>query len=180
MNLTPRRRALPAMLCLLALGAKPALPSNPEPILAPFGLSWGIAPEDLDEIFRRLEIRVAAKEQEGDALRIEVVGLPQKNLLRAIFLFEEGILCEVELRLGQPGWSASDYNRFFLESKKVLDSRYGRGFPLVLEKSTEGKVETFIAGYYWSQFGGNIRLFLFQASDGTEEMNVLSQHYRAY
>lgn len=175
-----RCRALPALLWLLVLGANPALPSVPEPILAPFGLSWGMAPEDLQEIFRRSKIRVAAKEQDGGTLRIEVVGLPQKNLLRAIFLFEDGILCEIELRLGQPDWSASDYNRFFLESKKVLDSRYGRGFPLVLEKRTEGNVETFLAGYYWSQFGGNIRLFFFQASASAEEMHVLSQHYRAY
>jgi hypothetical protein len=175
-----RRRALAALLWLLALGVVPSLYSDPEPILAPFGLSWGMAPEDLEEIFRRSKIPIAAKVQEGADLRFEVAGLPQKNLLRAIFHFEEGILCEVELRLGQPAWAASDYHRFFLESKKALDSRYGRGFPLVLEKRTDADAETFIGGYYWSQFGGNLRLFLFVASNAAEETHVLSQHYRAY
>ena len=180
MKPNPQFRALAALLWLLALGVTPALHSHPEPILAPFGLSWGLAPDDLEEIFRRSKIPIAAKEQEGDALRIEVTGLHQKNLLRAIFRFEEGILCEVEPRIGQPTWVAADYSRFFLESKKVLDSRYGRGFPLVLEKRTEGEMETFLVGYYWSQFGGNIRLFLFDASNSSEETHVISQHYRPY
>ncbi|MEI6032824.1 MAG: hypothetical protein WCS65_00930 [Verrucomicrobiae bacterium] len=139
-----------------------------------------MAPEDLEEILRRSKISIATKEQSGSLLRIEAKGIPQKNLLRVIFSFEDGVLCEVELQLGQPTWAATDYNRFFLETKKVLDSRYGRGFPLVLEKRSEGDVETFLGGYYWSQFGGNIRLFLFQASSPTEEVQVLSQHYRAY
>ena len=169
-----------ALFSLIVLEGMPCLHAEPEPILAPFGLSWGLIPEDVEKILLRYKIPIAAKEQEGDALRIEVTGLPQKNLLRTIFLCEDGVLCEVELRLGRPTWTAADYNRFFLETKKVLDSRYGRGFPLVLEKRKEGDTETFLGGYYWSQFGGNIRLFLFQANNATEETRVLSQHYRAY
>jgi hypothetical protein len=177
---TLQRGVLAALLWLLALGLVPSLYAEPEPILAPFGLSWGLAPDDLVEIFHRSKIPIAAKVQEGDSLRIEVTGLPQKNLLRAIFHFRAGILCEVELRLGQPAWAASDYYRFFLESKKVLDSRYGRGVPLVLEKRNEGDVETYLGGCYWSQFGGNLRLILFDARNTSEETQVLSQHYRAY
>lgn len=169
------------LLWWLALSVTPSLySSDPEPILAPFGLSWGLAPEDLEEILRRSKILITTKEKEGDTLRIEATGLPQKKLLRVMFHFEEDLLCEVELQLGQPSWSASDYTRFFLETKKVLDARYGRGLPLVLEKRTVGDVETFLGGYCWSQFGGNIRLFLFQASNHTEETQVLSQHYRAF
>jgi hypothetical protein len=180
MKPNPRRGVLAALLWLLALGLVPSLHSEPELIRAPFGLSWGLAPDDLEEIFRRSQIPIAAKVQEGDSLRIEVTGLPQKNLLCAIFHFESGILCEVELRLGQPAWTAADYNRFFLKSKKVLDSRYGQGVPLVLEKRTDGDAETFLGGYCWSQFGGNLRLFLFDASNAAEEVHVLSQHYRAF
>ena len=173
-------RVFCALLWLLALGVSPLLSSEPEPILAPFGLSWGLVPEDVEKILVRYKLPIAAKEQEGGTLRFEVTGLPQKNLLRTIFLFEDGVLCEVELRIGKPAWTAADYNRYFLEAKKVLDARYGRGFPLVLDKRKEGDVETFLGGYYWSQFGGNIRLFLFQAKNSLEETYVLSQHYRAY
>ena len=173
-------KVLCALLCLLALGVTPRLYSEPEPILAPFGLSWGLVPEDVEKILARYKIPIASREQEGNVLRFEVTGLPQKNLLRTIFLFEDGVLCEIELRIGKPAWTAADYNRYFLEAKKVLDARYGRGFPLVLEKRKEGDVETFLGGYYWSQFGGNIRLFLFQARNSQEETYVLSQHYRAY
>ena len=173
-------RVLGALLWLLALGVTPHLYSDPEPILAPFGLSWGLVPEDVEKILLRYKIPIASKERQDGVTRIEVMSLPQKNLQRAIFHFEDDILCEVELRLGKPSWTASDYSRFFLETKKVLDARYGRGLPLVLERRKEGEVETFLGGYYWAQFGGNIRLFLFQANSPTESTHVLSQHYRAY
>ena len=61
MKPNPQFRALAALLWLLALGVTPALHSHPEPILAPFGLSWGLAPDDLEEIFRRSKIPIAAK-----------------------------------------------------------------------------------------------------------------------
>jgi len=175
-----RGRALLALLCLFVWGMAPARSKEPEPILAPFGMSWGLAPDDIEEILRETKIPVSAREQEGSNLSIEVTGLRQKNLLRAIFHFEDVVFCELEIQLGRAEWTTADYSRYFLETKKVLDVRYGRGFPLVIEKSKEGNLDTFFVGYYWSQFGGNIRLFLFQASSPAGEISLLSQHYRAF
>ncbi|MCS7009256.1 MAG: hypothetical protein NZL93_04890, partial [Chthoniobacterales bacterium] len=117
--------------------------------------------------------------REGEEIRaIQVTGIPQKNLLATLFHFEEGMLWEIELQLGDKKWGEEEYNNFFLMTKRVLERRYGVGQPVATQTLRVGDIDTTLGGYVWRQFGGSIQLYLFHAKRGDEQFFLISQHFR--
>jgi hypothetical protein len=150
-------------------------------ILPPFNMRWGLVPADLLEIIERLKLPYKIEKNGEEIVRVTVTGIPQKNLLRAVFHFEESMLWEIELQMGQERWTEEDYGRFFLQTKRHLDERYGFGRPVVLDRSTSPEgIKTMLAGYFWRQFGASIQLYFYQAESDNKQVHVLSQHYRPY
>lgn len=168
------------MQALFLLAAfSPLLQAEDELITAPFGLKWGLTPEDLKAILTQFKVKIISQGKGGAGFQMEVSGIPQKNLLRTIFHFEDNMLWEVELHLGDASWKTADYTRFFEQTKKILNQRYGNGLPIVLEKDQVSGINSVLGGYEWMQPGGSIRLYFFLARSPEKELHVLSQHYRA-
>jgi hypothetical protein len=150
-------------------------------MLPPFNMRWGLVPEDLLEIIKGLKLPHHIEKEDGVIARVVVTKIPQKNVHTAIFHFEENMLWEIELQMGQPTWNEEDYGRFFLQTKRHLDERYGFGRPIVLDRKTSPEgVATVLAGYFWRQFGASIQLYFYQATSGNRRTHILSQHYRPY
>lgn len=173
-----------SLLTLLPSFAESLPPESPElpegePIVAPFGLRWGLNADDLILILQKFKVHVLSRDKDAVSERITVNGIPQKNLLKTIFHFEDNMLWEVELQLGNKSWATPEYSRLFEQTKQILNARYGNGIPISLEKNSQSNIETVLAGIEWRQLGGNIRLYLFQARLNNQELYILSQHYRA-
>ena len=150
-------------------------------MLPPINMRWGLVPDDLLEIIKRLNLPHRVEKEGDETVRVVVTGIPQKHVLQAVFHFEENMLWEIELQMGQANWSEEDYSRFFLQTKRHLDERYGFGRPIVLDRSSSPDgVQTMLAGYFWRQFGASIQLYFFQAERDHKQVHVLSQHYRPY
>lgn len=160
------------------MGAPPVARREPAPILAPFGMRWGISPEDFELMIKNFKVQTKVY-REGQQIRaVEVRGIPQRNLLAATFHFEEGMLWEIELELGDERWGGQEYNDFFLMTKRVLERRYGVGQAVPTLSERVGEVETTLGGYVWRQFGGSIQLYFFQARRGGDVFYRISQHFR--
>ncbi len=183
--MNPCRRSL-ALLLLALVAVRAELPPQPqqeppegELIIAPFGLRWGLGVDDLILILQKFKFQIVSRDKDAVSERVTVRGIPQKNLLKTIFHFEDNMLWEVELQLGDKNWNASDFSRHFEQTKQILNHRYKNGIPVVLEKQSDNVIETVLGGYEWRQHGGNLRLYLFQARQNSQELHILSQHYRA-
>lgn len=149
-----------------------------EQIRAPFGFQWGESSERLEKLLEQVKAKVEERDEDGNSLRLKVTGISQRMLLDAYFVFENNALVEVELHYGEPSWDTAQYTRFFDQTRRHLDQKYGAGKLVARTKNSASGVTHSLMGYEWVQPGASLQLFLFTAEKGSEVVRNLSLHYR--
>ena len=167
--------------CVVFLGpyTPPAVAATAEEIRPPFGFQWGENAERVEHLLTQAKARVVAKEETDRGARLTVEGISQRLLLRAFFSFTNDSLEEIELHYGDTSWDFNQYNRFFDQTRRHIDQRYGAGRLIARTNTTQNGVTHSLIGYQWTQFGATLQLFFFSAEKGGETVKILSLHYRA-
>lgn len=168
------RAGLLALLCLTCQHARAAN----EEIKPPFGFQWGESVERLERMLVQAKARVVDRQETPDGLRLKVEGIAQRMLLTAYFTFVNNSLQEIELHYGAPDWDTTAYTRFFDQTRRHIDQRYGPGRLLTRTRNTSEGVTHSLTGYQWTQAGASLQMFLFIAEKGGEVVRTLSLHYR--
>lgn len=164
---------------IFALLFLPAVQAQvPQELKAPFGFQWGESVDRLEKMLVQAKATVETQEEVGDRLRLTAYGIAQRLLLVSYFYFENGFLAEVELHYGDPSWDTAQYGKFFDQTRRHIDQRYGTGRLIARSKSKQNEVTHSLIGYQWTQVGGTLQLFLFTAEKGAETVRTLSMHYR--
>lgn len=150
-----------------------------EEIRPPFGFQWGETSERVEHMLTQAKARVVNKENTSEGVRLTVEGISQRLLQRAFFSFNGDSLEEIELHYGDGAWDFNHYNRFFDQTRRHIDQRYGAGRLIARTKTTQNGVTHSLIGYQWTQFGATLQLFFFSAEKDGHTVKVLSLHYRA-
>jgi hypothetical protein len=150
-----------------------------EEIRPPFGFQWGETSERVEHMLTQAKARVVARENTPQGVRLTVEGISQRMLQRAYFSFNGDSLEEIELHYGEEAWDFNHYNRFFDQTRRHIDQRYGAGRLIARTKSTQSGVTHSLIGYQWTQLGGTLQLFFFSAEKAGHTVKILSLHYRA-
>ncbi|MFV0337586.1 MAG: hypothetical protein ACK5LK_05000 [Chthoniobacterales bacterium] len=146
-------------------------------IKAPFGLYWGESSKRLELILNKSRATIIEKKNIDGRLCIVATGIPQKQLLRTAFYFNNDALEEIELSYGDPNWDPLKYLDFFDKTRRHLDNRYGTGKLIARTREDDHGFVSSLSGYQWVQPGGSLQLFLFTAEEGLNKIRVLSMHY---
>lgn len=149
-----------------------------EEIRPPFGFQWGETVARVEQMLTQAKAQVVERTELPSGVRLTVEGISQRLLLRAYFTFESDALQEIELHYGEPAWDIAQYNRFFDQTRRHIDQRYGTGRLIARTKSTQNGVAHSLIGYQWTQLGGTLQLFFFSAEKEGKSVKILSLHYR--
>lgn len=109
---------------------------------------------------------------------ITAEGIPQKQLLKTLFYFRDDMLNEIELQFGDNSWDTAQYEGFFEDVRRNVESKYGLGRLLSRTRNRENDIVQTLVGYQWSQQETSLRLFLYTAQKDPDALRVLSLHYR--
>jgi hypothetical protein len=144
----------------------------------PFNFQWGESKARVEQSLLGIKARITSRRtiQNREALVVE--GIPQRNMLRALFYFSNDSLNEIELQYGDANWTGTQYAQFFDEVRRNVDVKYGIGRLVAREKNREQDVLQTLIGYQWTQGQMSLRLFLFSAEKDNQALNILSLHYR--
>lgn len=173
-------RACAGAVVLLVFALASPCHANFEEIQAPFGFSWGESAGRLERLLEQAKARVVEREKDNGDLRLRVEGITQRMLLDSWFHFKNDSLHEIELHYGHPGWDTQQYTRFFDQTRRHLDKKYGAGRLVARTKSSQAGVTHSLMGYQWVQSGASLQLFLFTAEKGSEVVRSMSLHYRGH
>jgi len=149
-----------------------------EEIKVPFNFQWGESPQRLEEILTRVQAKIVDRRAVGSRQVLEVEGIPQRMLLRALFYFENDALNEIELHYGNNSWDATQYADFFDQTRRNIDAKYGVGRAVVRQKTRDGDTLETLIGYQWAQPTTSLQIFFFTAERGADALRVVSLHYR--
>jgi len=146
----------------------------------PFNFQWGESAPRVEQSLAGIKARIVERKTVQNRKVLVVEGIPQKNLLRALFYFSNDSLNEIELQYGDKTWDSMRYAKFFDEVRRNVDSKYGIGRMVAREKSRDpatNVVQTLI-GYQWIQGFMSLPLFLFTGEKADQGFRVLSLHYK--
>ena len=146
----------------------------------PFNFQWGESAPRVEQSLTAIKARIVERRTVQNRRVLVVEGIPQKNLLRALFYFSNDALNEIELQYGDKTWDSLRYAKFFDEVRRNVDGKYGIGRMVAREKSRDSNtdvVQTLI-GYQWIQGFLSLRLFLFTGEKADQGFRVLSLHYK--
>jgi len=161
------------ILCLVSREA-----SAVQEMRAPFGMTWGESQKTIEKDLLAIKARIVGRKTLQDRTAIEVEGIPQKHLLKALFYFDSDALSEVELQFGSEEWDSPTRNPFWDDVKKNIDSKYGIGRLVIREKTREDDILQSLTGYQWAQAYMSLRLFLYTAEKDAELLQRVSLHYK--
>lgn len=150
-----------------------------EDIRPPFGFQWGETSSRMEQALQKVQAKVVEKDTIPGGSRWKVIGISQRLLLVAYFIFQGDTLHEIELNYGDPAWSIAQYTNFFDQTRRYIDQRYGSGGLIAKSTATQNGVTHTLTGYQWTQPGATLQIFLFTAEKAGETSKVLSLHYRS-
>ena len=144
----------------------------------PFNFQWGDSERRVEQSLLGIKARIVERSTVAGRRVLVVEGIPQRQLLRALFYFKEDALGEIELQYGDRSWSTPQYESFFEQVRRNVDGKYGIGRLVTRTRNREGEVMQTLVGYQWMQGLIALRLFLFTAEKNGESLRVLSLHYK--
>lgn len=101
----------------------------------PFNFQWGESAPRVEQSLVGIKARIVERKTIQNRKVLVVEGIPQKNLLRALFYFSNDALNEIELQYGDKTWDSMRYAKFFDEVRRNVDSKYGVGRMVAREKA---------------------------------------------
>ena len=161
------------ILCLVSREA-----SAVQEMKAPFGMTWGESQKNIEKILLGTKVKIVGRKTLQDRTAVEVEGIPQQHLLKALFYFDSDALSEIELQYGCAEWDSARSNPFWDGVKNNIDSKYGIGRLVAREKSRENDILQSLTGYQWAQAYMSLRLFLYTAEKDTDLFQRVSLHYK--
>lgn len=144
----------------------------------PFGMTWGASQKSVEKILLGTKVKIVGRKTLQDRTAVEVEGIPQPHLLKALFYFDSDALSEIELQYGCAEWDSAKRNQFWDDVKKNIDSKYGIGRLVIREKTREDDILQSLTGYQWAQAYMSLRLFLYTAEKDAELLQRVSLHYK--
>lgn len=151
-----------------------------EEIKVPFNFSWGESSQRLEESLKRVKAKVVDRRTVQKRECLEVVGIPQKLLQRALFYFESDSLNEIELQYGDPAWDSIQFGAFFDQTRRNIEKKYGIGRVIARQKTRDENVLQTVIGYQWVQDTVTLSLYYYTAEQGANSFRLLSLHYRGF
>ena len=164
---------LVAILCLVAGEASAVQEMKP-----PFGMTWGASQKSVEKILLGTKAKIVGRKDLKGRTAVEVEGIPQKHLLKALFYFDSDALSEIELQYGCAEWDSARSNDFWDGAKNNIDSKYGDGRLVANEKTRENDIKQSLTGYKWTQAYMSLRLFLYTAEKDADFLQRVSLHYK--
>lgn len=146
----------------------------------PFNFQWGESAARVEKSLEGIKARIVDRKTIQNRQVLAVQGIPQKNLVRALFYFSNDALNEIELQYGDPSWDTPRYATFFDEVRRNVDIKYGTGRMIVRDKTRDPDTDILqtLIGYQWIQGYMSLRLFLFTGEKADQGYRVLSLHYK--
>jgi len=148
------------------------------PMRVPFNFQWGESAARVEQSLLGTKAKIAERKVVEGRKVFVVVGIPQKQLQRALFYFRNDMLNEIELQFGDASWDTLGYDVFFDDVRRKVDSKYGPGRLLTRSNNSEGDIRQSLLGYQWVQNDIVLRLFLFTAEKDPNILRILSLHYK--
>jgi len=164
---------LVAILCLVAGEASAVQEMKP-----PFGMTWGASQKSVEKILLGTKVKIVGRKTLQGRTAVEVEGIPQQHLLKALFYFDSDALSEIELHYGCAEWDSARSNDFWDGAKNNIDSKYGVGRLVAHEKTRENDIKQSLTGYQWAQAYMSLRLFLYTAEKDADFLQRVSLHYK--
>lgn len=146
----------------------------------PFNFQWGESAARVEKSLDGIKARIAERKTVQNRQVLIVEGIPQRNLIRALFYFSNDALNEIELQYGDDSWDLPRYTTFFDEVRRNVDGKYGTGRLIVRDKTRDPDSDILqtLIGYQWIQDLMSLRLFLFAGEKDDQGFRVLSLHYK--
>jgi hypothetical protein len=172
-------RVFRALLLALILGGGTPLAIAAQ-MKVPFNFQWGESAARVEKSLESIKARIVERKTSQNRQVVIVEGIPQKNLVRALFYFSNDSLNEIELQYGDDSWDSPRYATFFDEVRRNVDTKYGPGRMIVRDKTRdpESDILQTLFGYQWVQGYMSLRLFLFTGENTGNGYRVLSLHYK--
>ena len=164
------------LVAILSLISREA--SAVQELRAPFGMTWGESQKNVEKLLLGTKVRIVERKNLRGRIAIEVEGIPQRHLLKALFYFDSDALSEIELQYGSAEWDSTKFKQFWEDAKKNIDTKYGAGRLVAREKTTEEDILQSLTGYHWAQAYISLRLFLYTAEKDTDLFQRVSLHYK--
>jgi formylglycine-generating enzyme required for sulfatase activity len=92
-------------------------PQEYKPIKCPFGLRWGISPNQLIKLLLAGNAKVEEREENAGSLWLKVAGIPQEMLLGSYFQFQNNCLEAIDVHYGDPSWNPMQIQRFLEQTR---------------------------------------------------------------
>lgn len=162
-----------AILCLVSGEASAIQEMRP-----PFGMTWGESQKNVEKILLGTKVKIVGLKTLQGRTAIEVEGIRQQHLLKALFYFDSDALSEIELQYGCAEWDSARSNDFWDGAKNNIDSKYGDGRLVANEKTRENDIKQSLTGYQWTQAYMCLRLFLYTAEKDSDFLQRVSLHYK--
>jgi hypothetical protein len=144
----------------------------------PFGMTWGASQKSVEKILLGTKVKIVGRKTLQGRTAVEVEGIPQQHLLKALFYFDSDALSEIELQYGCAEWDSARSNDFWDGAKNNIDSKYGVGRLVAHEKTRENDIKQSLTGYQWAQAYMSLRLFLYTAEKDADFLQRVSLHYK--
>lgn len=170
-----------AVFLALALGVfAPGLHAAMTKMRVPFNFQWGESAARVERSLEGIKARIVDRKTLQSRQVLIVEGIPQKQLVRALFYFSNDALNEIELQYGDTSWDSSRYVAFFDEVRRNVDGKYGTGRMIVRDKTRDPDTDILqtLIGYQWIQDFMSLRLFLFSGEKDEKGYRILSLHYK--
>lgn len=109
-----------AILCLVSGEASAIQEMRP-----PFGMTWGESQKNVEKILLGTKVKIVGLKTLQGRTAIEVEGIRQQHLLKALFYFDSDALSEIELQYGCAEWDSARSNDFGMVPKTILIANTG-------------------------------------------------------
>jgi hypothetical protein len=157
--------------------------SSSQKMRVPFNYKWGETflrtEKSLLNLSKTTEAQIVELDYQQNTKFLTVEKIPQKKLIRSVFIFEQNYLRAIELHFGDNIWSKENFIKFYNEIKSNVDEKYGEGIPIA--RGTKCIDTTIInyEGFQWGEKEIGLGLFLFDAKENNESYQILLLRYNS-
>ncbi|MFI0348198.1 MAG: hypothetical protein ACH346_05450 [Chthoniobacterales bacterium] len=152
-------------------------------IKVPLGFCWGDSPQKLEDVVRSGGLTITKREENPslEEMIYVVHGVIGTALQQNLFVFRKNSLVEIEYQYGNKNWDGKNYEDFFEAFRRMYDTKYGLGTPLIKNSSKidSSGIITSLSGYQWNQANALLALYYYSAEQQEKTYRLISLHYKA-
>lgn len=157
--------------------------SSGQKMQVPFNFKWGDtfsnAEKSLFDLSKTTETQIVGIDYQKNTKFLTVEKIPQKKLLRSVFIFEQNYLRAIEMHWGDNTWSKENYIKFYNEVKSNIDKKYGEGIPIARGSKCIDNTIINYEGFQWGEKSIGLGLFLFNAKENNQDHQIVLLRYNS-